>query len=87
MYDNSNADKLLEESRQILDPIERTKKYEDFEKILVEDAPAVFLYSPYYLYFPSKKIKGNETEILPTPSSRFDNINQWYVNTKRVRKN
>lgn len=86
LYDNKNADKLLEESRQTLNPVERGKKYEDFEKILLEDAPAVFLYSRYYIYFPSKKIKGNALDILPTPSSRFDNAHQWYIETKRIKK-
>ncbi|MBI2058043.1 MAG: hypothetical protein HYT63_03655 [Candidatus Yanofskybacteria bacterium] len=86
LYDNRSVDKILEEGRQIFNPIERNKKYEDFEKILLEDAPTIFLYSPYYLYLPSKKIKGNATEILSIPSSRFDNISQWYINTKRVRK-
>ena len=86
LYDNKTADKILEESRQLLNQEERNRKYEDFEKIVLEDAPAVFLYSPYYIYLPSKKIKSNETEILSMPSARFDNISQWYINTKRVRK-
>ena len=46
LYDNKNTDKILEESRQILDPAERQKKDYDFERILLEDAPAVFLYYP-----------------------------------------
>ncbi|MBI2676883.1 MAG: hypothetical protein HYX21_03005 [Candidatus Yanofskybacteria bacterium] len=86
LYDNKTADKILEEGRQIFNTSERIKKYEDFEKILLEDAPAIFLYSPYYLYLPSKKIKGNQTEILSIPSARFDNISQWYIETKRVRR-
>lgn len=86
LYDSKIADKILEESKQVLNPIERNQKYEDFEKILLEDVAAVFLYSPYYTYFPSKKIYGNTLEILPIPSARFDNLNQWYIETKRVKK-
>lgn len=86
LYDNKNADKILEESRQILDPAERSRKYDDFEKILLEDAPAVFLYTPYYLYLPSKNIRSNDMSILSIPSARFDNISQWYIKTKRERK-
>lgn len=86
LYDNKIADKILEESRQVLNPIERHKKYEDFEKILLEDTAAVFLYSPYYTYAPSKKIKGNALEILPMPSARFDMLHQWYIETKRVKR-
>jgi len=87
LYDNKSADKILEESRQILDPSERQKKDYDFERILLEDAPAVFLYSPYYLYLPASKIKGGDLSILSLPSDRFDNLAQWYIETKRVKNN
>ncbi len=86
LYDNKTADKILEESRQILNPAERNKKYEDFEKIVLEDAPTVLLYSPYYTYLPSKNIKNNDIKLLSIPSSRFDNISQWYIETKRIKK-
>lgn len=85
LYDNANADKILEEARQTLNLLERSEKYGNFEKILMEDAPAVFLYSPFYLYLPSKKVMGNRLNILPLPSSRFDTVNQWYIKTKRVK--
>lgn len=87
LYDNKNVDKIIEETRQILNPLERAKRYEDFEKLILEDAPAVFLYSPYYIYLPSKDIKGNSLSVLSIPSTRFDNISQWYINTKRVKPN
>ncbi len=43
---NSRIDKLLEEGRQITDPIERKKIYQDFQKYLLEEMPAVFLNYP-----------------------------------------
>ena len=86
LYDNKSVDKILEEGRQILDPAGRINKYNDFEKILLEDAPAIFLYSPYYLYLPSSEIQNNNLSVLSLPSDRFDNLSQWYVKTKRVRK-
>ena len=85
LYDNKNVDKIIEETRQILNPLERAKRYEDFEKLILEDAPVVFLYSPYYIYLPSKDIKGDNLSVLSIPSTRFDNISQWYINTKRVK--
>lgn len=84
LYDNKTADTLLEEARVILNPSERMKKYESFQKTLVDDAPAVFLYNPYYLYPQTKQIKGSDTKIISMPSDRFANINKWYMETKRV---
>lgn len=46
-YSNPRIDKLLEDGRTELDLEERKKIYLDFQRFLLEDAPAVFLYYPY----------------------------------------
>ncbi len=46
-YKNLRIDKLLEDGRQITDYSKRQKIYADFEKYLLDDAPATFLYLPY----------------------------------------
>jgi peptide/nickel transport system substrate-binding protein len=84
LYDNKSADTLLEEARKTLNPEERIKKYDDFQKLLVEDIPALFLYSPYYLYGHSKKVNGFANQVIATPSDRFFNVANWYIETKRV---
>jgi peptide/nickel transport system substrate-binding protein len=86
LYDNKTADTLLEEARKTLDPIERAQKYDDFQKLVIEELPTLFLYSPYYLYGLSVKVNGFENKIISTPSDRFLNIEKWYVETKRVWK-
>lgn len=45
-YANVKIDKLLEDGRQELDQEKRALIYTDFQRRLVEDAPAVFLYYP-----------------------------------------
>lgn len=45
-YDNPRVDKLLEDARKILDKKERQAQYLDFQRFLVEDAPAAFLFHP-----------------------------------------
>jgi len=45
-YSNPRIDKLLEDGRLELDKEERKKIYLDFQRFLLEDAPAVFLYHP-----------------------------------------
>jgi len=87
LYDNKLADSLLEEARQTLNPIERMKKYDDFQKIVTEDIPAIFLYNSYYIYGQTDVIKGFDTKIIATPSDRFSGIEKWYINTKRIWKN
>lgn len=86
LYDNSTTDKLLEDARQTLNPLERAKQYDDFQKLVVEDDPAIFLYSPYYMYGLSGGIRGFATKIVSMPSDRFSNISRWYINTTRMFK-
>lgn len=84
LYDNKDADKLLEDARQTLDRSTRLSKYDEFQKIVVKDAPVVFLYSPDYLYAQSAKIKGNDSHLIAVPSDRFNTISRWHIETKRI---
>lgn len=45
-YNNAKIDKLLEDGRKTIDEDKRAKIYEDFQRYLVDDAPAIFLYHP-----------------------------------------
>lgn len=53
-YNNPRIDKLLEDGRTELDQETRRKIYLDFQRFLVEDVPAIFLYHPVY-YTVSRK--------------------------------
>ena len=46
-YKNLRIDKLLEDGRKTVDTTQRKSIYGDFQKYLLEDAPAAFLYFPY----------------------------------------
>lgn len=46
-YKNVRIDKLLEDGRSTLDIQERKNHYFQFQKVLIDDLPAVFVYYPY----------------------------------------
>ncbi|MCX6713022.1 MAG: ABC transporter substrate-binding protein [Candidatus Vogelbacteria bacterium] len=85
-YANSTADKLLEDARRSGDPEIRTAKYEKFQTELAKDNPAIFLYSPYFLYILPAKVKGADFPSLIVPSERFATIADWYIAHDRVWK-
>jgi len=85
-YQNKDADQLLKNARETLDMQEKTQKYEQLQNIIINDAPAVFLYNPDFLYWASAKVKGIDTTKIVDPAKRFANIENWYINTKRVLK-
>jgi peptide/nickel transport system substrate-binding protein len=84
LYANITADKLLEEARTIYDADLREKKYREFEKVVKNDMPAVFLYSPHFLYILPQAVKGFDETFISVPSERFSQIYKWYLKTKRV---
>jgi len=86
LYSNKDVDKLLEEARQSIDEEERIEKLKEFQKDLVEDVPAIFLYSPIYLYPQSKDLKGFSVTDVTIPSKRFIDVENWYINTQRIPK-
>lgn len=83
LYANRNADKLLEEARQTDNSEERAKKYLDFQNILADDIPAIFLYSPRYTYVVNAEVLGIDVARINIPSDRFAGILNWYKETKR----
>lgn len=85
-YVNRKADTLLEEARLTSDQDTRSKKYQEFQNIILEDLPAVFLYTPTYTYPLNKKIKGFNLERLALPADRFINIENWFLKTKKIFK-
>jgi peptide/nickel transport system substrate-binding protein len=86
LYDNKKVDDLLRDGRQILEPQLRLQKYAQFQQLVIDDAPVVFLYSSYQIYLTSKNIKGFENQNIVLPSKRFADIEKWYIKTQRIKK-
>ena len=86
LYNSVKVDALLKDARQILEPELRLKKYKEFQQIIIDDAPVVFLYNSYQIYYTSQKIKGFENKNIVLPSKRFTDINKWYIKTQRIKK-
>ncbi|MEX2052861.1 MAG: peptide ABC transporter substrate-binding protein [Candidatus Paceibacterota bacterium] len=86
LYDNKDADRLLEEARQALNFTDRMAKYDELQKLITQDIPAIFLYSPDYIYARSANVKNGNGKVVSIPSDRFSMIHKWYIETKRVGK-
>lgn len=86
MFDNKDADKLLEEARSEFDDLVRSEKYKNFQKVVNEQVPGVFLYNISYIYPVSNKVRGMTVENANSPAQRFVNVEKWYIKTQRVKK-
>ncbi len=87
IYNNSEADDLLEDIRKEFNPIDRADLLEEVGDIISNDFPAVFLFNPWYnlVYFTGLNI-GDESSGFILPNDKYSNIHKWSLRTKRVWK-
>jgi peptide/nickel transport system substrate-binding protein len=74
-------DKDLEDGRSAVDPPARLAAYLDFQTLMADVAPAIFLYAARYDYAVSQRVHGVHVNKVIEPSDRFQYVTDWYVNT------
>ncbi len=85
-FTNKDIDKILEKAQSERDEQKRKELYKTFNEKIAKNVPAVFLYTPYYLFAHSPKVRGIDVDRVTRPAERFATISTWYVATKRVFK-
>jgi len=86
MYTNPKADKLLDQIRTTSSASARATAYAQFDQQVRSDVPAVFLYSPDFIYAVPKALSGISLRDLTVPADRFDSVNSWYIEKESVWK-
>ncbi len=84
MYANTNADKVMSEARATTDKAERDEKYRQFQEIIGIDVPAIFLVQNVFSYAQKEDVQGLSLTSLSDSTSRFYDLPNWYIDTKRV---
>lgn len=85
-YANSKTDALLQKGLATLDPEKEHEIYDAFQKEIAADVPAVFIYSPSYIYIIRSDMTGITLGGVTKPENRFAGVESWYMNTDRVWK-
>jgi len=86
MYENKDVDGLLDTARQEVNEGQRAELYRQFQQTVMQSTPAIFLFSPYYLYGISKDYQGVGDKVIYNPFNRLDDIGNRYLYTTRMRK-
>lgn len=84
LYDNTKADSLMEQVRQVGDAVSRATLLIELHTTITEDDPALFLWSPHYLYAARKDLRGANPEPIEDPATRFRAAPLWHTRTARV---
>jgi len=75
-YNSPKVDQLLEQGVRELDQNKRKPIYSEFQKVLQDDTPAIFVYANKYTDTISKKVKGG---IRNFPGTGATDIYGWWV--------
>lgn len=86
MYTSARADKILEEAFVAIEEKTRTNKYAQFAEEIKKDMPAVFVYSPSFIYVIDKSLSGVALSHITSPADRFSDLYNWYKSTEKVWK-
>lgn len=82
-FEYVRADRALEEGRRILAGEDREIHYNEVQKVINENIPAIFLYHPFANYYISDYITGVGEKYTFSLSDRFLDFDNW----KRLRTN
>jgi peptide/nickel transport system substrate-binding protein len=85
-YKSTAADKALEGGRTRTDPALRTLKYKPFLEAWRNDAPALALYQPRYLYVTRDTVHGFNPTTMNVTTDRYADVVNWMIHQEKVRK-
>lgn len=83
-YKSKSADTSLEAGRTRSDPGLRAIKYKPFLQAWQNDAPALGLYQPRFLYITSVQVHGLNEHTLNIGNDRYNSVASWQIRTARV---
>jgi peptide/nickel transport system substrate-binding protein len=83
-YSSAAADDGLEEGRTRSDPVLRSIKYKTFLQAWQQDAPALGLYQPRFLYVTRGPVFGLNEQTINSGTDRYNNVQNWEIRENRV---
>ncbi|MEX2369121.1 MAG: ABC transporter substrate-binding protein [Candidatus Paceibacterota bacterium] len=86
MYANSSVDSLLEQYRSAESSSEQSRLSQEVATAITADQPAIFLYTPHFIYAVPKNTAHITLPPITVPADRFAQIENWYTKTINVWK-
>lgn len=84
LYANRTVDDALDAARSATSTEARAEDYSTVAKKIVEDVPAIFLYSPSYPYYVEKAVNGVQIGLVTVPADRFAGVRDWYMKLRQA---
>ena len=86
LYANITVDKTLEDIQKETDLEIQALKKEEVVSEIKKDIPAIFLFSPYFLYLKAPEVKNIAFKKVSSQNERFVFIDEWFIETNKIWK-
>ncbi len=86
LYANITVDKALEDIQKEPDLKTQALKKEEVISEIKKDIPAIFLFSPYFLYLKAPEVKNITLKKVSPQNERFLFIDEWFIETNKIWK-
>jgi len=83
-YQSNAADGALDAGRTRTEPALRAIKYRPFLQSWKDDAPALGLYQPRFLYITRGQLFNLKEHYINTPADRYNNVSEWMIRQAAV---
>ncbi len=83
IYEDKSVDRVLTEIRNASDN-DLKRLYEEFDALVKNDTPGVFLYLPKLNWLVDDSFRLPEITVLNSVGERFSRVNEWYLYLKRT---
>jgi len=84
-FSDKKVDKLLEQVRRSSDPAYRSERFKEIQQVIIEQQPALFLYTPLHISALSKEVSGSTQVRISQSDDMLNNIYDWYIKSKQTR--
>ena len=78
-FSHVRADRALEEGRNVRSYDERVVHYNEFQDVIEEQVPAIFMYHPFKNYYVSEYVNGIGKKYTFTVGDRFLDFDNWKI--------
>ncbi len=85
-YANKKVDAKINDLSHTIDPASRAVILSDINAMIMADRPALFAYSPGFVYVTDRNVRGIQLPLMTTAAERFSGIEHWYTSSERVWK-
>jgi len=75
------VDELLDNARKLAedDFDARFKQYKEFQEIIADEVPVVFIYYPSISYLTNDRVKNIDLSTINSPEQKYQNIQDWEI--------